>query len=192
MQYREPNKTRNYRNYCSKVKSRRRVVARQRLVVKVKSQSEGGHMTGRGVTGWYQARKRAEQRLRSASAGMISLHEGGYRGDQSWHWMQDLRCGHVFLASVREIVLDGAERACPFCYPPQNLSRFGSVEAVQELSLQLSHGNVLFAAENDLRGADDYYDFLCDLVGIRCQQTFHAFVKNCVQGCPECAFKNSF
>jgi hypothetical protein len=188
MQYSEPNKTKAYR---FKVKSRRRVAARQRLVVKVKSQTAGDIAMGRGATGWYQARKRATQRLRSVSAGMIILHEVGYRGDGSRHWMQDLRCGHVFLASVREVVLGGADQACPFCHLPKDLNRLGSVEAIQELSLQLSHGNVLFAPENNLRGADDYYDFLCDHVGIRCLQTFNEFVQNSAHGCPQCRLRSS-
>jgi len=189
MQHNELSKTRTYR---SKVKSRRHVVARKRLIVKIKAQNEGDRMTGRGATGWYQARKRAGQRLRSTTAGMVVLHEGGYRGDHSRHWMQDLRCGHVFLASVRELVLGDAEQACPFCNcPPQDLTRFGSIEATQELSLQLSNGSIVFAPENELREADDYYVFLCSHVGIRCQQTFSGFVQSSVQGCHECPFRNS-
>ena len=96
------------------------------------------------IEGWYQARKQAQIRLRNMSADNLVFHESGYRGDHERHWIQDVRCEHVFRASLKEVFLIGADKICPFCQIPNDMARCGSVEAVQQMVESLSYGNIEF------------------------------------------------
>jgi len=145
---------------------------------------------GGNVHGWYQARKRATQRLRSLSGGRLTLVEDGYRGHQSRHWLQDSECEHVFRASLKEVFTIGPDKICPFCNIPEDVSRCGTVAAVQQNVESLSYSNINFIFENELRGPDDLYEFACLVHGVRFKGTYRKFLQDPVNFCNFCAFDN--
>ena len=171
----------------TKVRRAKARVAHRTQVALLKQHLSVKHPSG-NILGWYQKRKRADRRIRVISTGKIELFENVYRGDQRRHYFRDLRCGHVFHVSLRELAHGNADQACPYCHPIHDVRRYGSVAALQEYIYQLSHGNILFCAENKLRSADDHYDFNCSLKGIRCKQTFSGFMQNIEYGCPTCHY----
>ncbi len=140
---------------------------------------------------WYQERKRASQRVSSLSNGKIALIENGYRGHHRRHWFKDLRCEHVFRASLRELAYENAKNACPFCSPIHDLRRYGSVAAVQELVLLRSENLISFSPDNSLGSRNDLYTFCCDLDGILLETDFASFVDcdDYSKFCPVCAFR---
>ena len=87
----------------SKSKLTRSQVRQHRLKHKTKGVPER-------VLGWYQLRKKGNRRLRSMSAGALTIVEGGYRGHHRRHWLLDSRCEHVFRISVSEISKIGFDK----------------------------------------------------------------------------------
>lgn len=128
-------------------------------------------------TGWFQDRKRANQRLRLMSRGALVIIENGYRGNAQRHWIRDVGCGHVFRASIKEIYLVGAKHACPFCNIPDDLGRFGSLAAIQEFVFLTSGGNAEFMPDNYLGGPDDDYGIACNIHGCINNVTWTDFIK---------------
>jgi len=143
--------------------------------------------------GWYQKRKRAAQRIRTISNGQIELFEGGYRGDHRRHYFRDLRCEHVFHASLRELAQGNADEACPFCHPVYDVRRYGSVAAIQEYVHQRSDGKISFADNNRLGSRDAHYTFGCHHHRIHFEATFSNFIEAIghKEFCPLCAFPTS-
>ena len=142
-----------------------------------------------GVTGWFNRRKKANERLHALSEGTIEFAGNGfYRGPSIRHWLKHT-CGCHFLASESEVARLG-EFACVFCGVSNvdDLKRFGSVSAVQELVAIITYENIEFCGSNKLGHADDTYVFYCHVHGERIRCTFSEFVVRSDEICVECFF----
>ena len=130
------------------------------------------------------------------SKGNLSLIENVFRDRHKLHWMRDDRCGHIFKLSIHELSFIGFDSACPFCAPtpPQDLQRFGSIEALQEHVSNISYGNIQFNPMNKLGLADDQYEFSCLIHDINVNLTFEDFIQKSggggTNGCPFCKLLN--
>ena len=124
------------------------------------------------------------------SNGNILLFDNGYRGDHRRHRVQDLRCEHVFYISLKELALEQADKACPFCNPVDDLRRYGSVEAIQEFVLLHSDNKIYFSSDNHLGGQEDIYTFGCSVHKMLLHDTFRNFIAKTESGglCFACAF----
>jgi len=140
------------------------------------------------IQGWYQARKQAQIRLRNMSAGNLIINESGYRGDCSRHRLIQNSCGHAFVASLKEVFLIGADKICPFCQIPNDMTRCGSVESVQQMVESLSYGNIEFVADNVLGRPDELYEFACLIHKFRFQETYRNFIREPENFCFACSF----
>lgn len=146
------------------------------------------------VLGWFQLRKRTDQRIQKMSAGVLSIIERGYRGHSRQHWMRDERCQHVFRISLNELSRIDVDAACPYCNPCSDLERFGSIEAIQAHVRELTYGNIHFNSENNIGFADDQYGFYCAIHDLSFNLTFEDFIQKSSDGkengCPFCKLKN--
>lgn len=146
--------------------------------------------SGVNCAGWYKQRKRFSQRINSLSGGKIVLRSDYYfAGLNARNWVQ-AECEHVFISSLKEVFTIGADKICPFCHLPNDLSRCGSVESVQQMVKSLSFSNIEFLAENDLKGPDDIYTFACLVHQFRFEATYRDFINNPEQFCHICALDN--
>lgn len=166
----------------SRAKIQRNVARSRRLLCGISSLSKRNRICKEGQANWYYQRKRASQRLKSLSGGALNLVEDGYKGDMRRHWIKSMSCDHVFKASLKEIVIVGPEKICPFCNGTSEMRRFGSIEAIQEHVHSLSHGNIAFMPENNLGTSDDDYKFACNIHHFIFEGSFEWFLRD-----PECA-----
>jgi hypothetical protein len=170
--------------------ARSKALYTQQFNLFLKQRQPATHKNNSGnISGWYQARKQAQIRLRNMSAGNLVFHESGYRGDRERHWLMQISCGHVFLASLKETFTIGADIICPFCQIPNDMARCGSVQAVQQMVESLSYGNIEFAKENVLGKPDDHYEYSCLIHQFRFKATYRDFINNPETFCYICAFK---
>ena len=142
-----------------------------------------------GLFGWFRRRKKAEERLKAFSGGTIEFaHNGFYRGPHHRHWLRHT-CGCLFLASEAEVAKLG-ESACAFCGVSnvEDLSRFGSVEAVQELVAIMTGQNLEFCSTNRLGKADESYSFFCHIHQSKVHSTFSTFAERPDEVCVDCFF----
>ena len=144
------------------------------------------HHPEENVHSWYQKRKRASQRLRALSPGRIVLIEDGYRGDHRRHWLRNSLCEHIFRASLKEVSVVDAEAICPFCHFPDDLGRFGKLEALQEHVYRRSHGNIAFTEDNTLGSSYDLNEFACLIQGFRFNASYREFDRNPERFCYLC------
>lgn len=144
------------------------------------------------VANWYQIRKRASQRIRNVSEGQVILLDNGYRGDHRRHWVKDCRCEHVYRISLKELIQLQGQGTCPFCNIPSDLSRCGSIQAVQEHVYRLSHGNIFFLGNNPLGSVDDTYQFQCLIHSLYFLQPFRRFMEAPEHGCDSCAVEREY
>ena len=152
--------------------------------------SEPSHHQNGNVHGWYQRMKRTSQRLKALSPHLV-LVEKTSRNDFARLRIQDLRCSHVFLASLKEIFLIGEQSICPFCTMPEDLRRCGSIAAVQEFVLHRSDNKISFAHDNHLGACGDLYTYGCQIHRFLFDATFTSFIEDMEKGtefCPACAF----
>ena len=146
------------------------------------------HRTG-NLKGWFQLRKRASQRLRNLSYGNLVIVENGYRGDCEQHWLQDLRCEHVFRASIKQAVAVSPDRLCPFCHGATDMERYGSIEAVQEHVNRITNGLIRFCTDNHFATSGDKYKFICTIHKTILETSFDNFLKNDGAICKICNFE---
>ena len=147
------------------------------------------HVNTGNLQGWYAFRKRANQRLSNLSAGNLVIIEGGYRGDHERHWLKDQRCEHVFKASLKEVVVIGANCICPFCHGTTDMKRYGSVEAIQEHVHCITLGQIEFASDNVLAESSDIYKFICTIHSIILETSFDQFIGHKGEICSICDFE---
>jgi hypothetical protein len=174
----------------SKKRIQREAIKSRRLICSVDSIACGHGSNSHKQTGWYQQRKRAQQRLRNMSNGSLVIHENGYRGDHVRHWLQNQNCEHVFKASLKEVVIFGATRICPFCNGSKDMERYGSVEAIQEHVYRLSMETVEFLPDNVLSSSGEDYKFRCVFHTIF-ETTFDDFLEKNGDPCPICDFERA-
>lgn len=159
-----------------------------RIVSLFRGRADKPHKNDETV-GWFQRRKQAEKRLKSLANGNITFAEGGYRGGpHRRYWMQHT-CGARFLASEMEVAQMG-EQACAYCGARhvEDLSRFGSIEAIQELVALMTGGSLVFSTKNKLGAVDDIYNFYCCIHEQTVHGTFSAFIENPDGICTDCFF----
>lgn len=162
-------------------------IAKSQRLARIASSKVNGHDTcATNLPGWYQLRKRAQQRLRNLSDGNIIIIENGYRGDHMRHWMQDLQCEHVFKSSLKEVVIVGAKCICPFCHGASDMQRYGSVQAVQEHVNNITLGQAEFLADNILSSAKTQYRFFCCMHRFEFEAPFDRFLAQNGTACPIC------
>lgn len=124
------------------------------------------HVPSSRITGWYGKRKRASQRLKVISQGSVEIAEPGYRGDDKRHWLRH-ECGCVFTVSLHELAGCNHDEICPLCSinSLNDLTRFGSVDALGELIRNLTQGRIDFPMGNRLGASSEEYGFVCQVHG---------------------------
>lgn len=159
-----------------------------RIISLFRARTDGPHEKSE-VVGWFQRRKQAEKRLKSLAGGTITFAESGYRGGPHRRYWMRHTCGAHFLASEMEVAQMG-EDVCVFCgvRAVDDLARFGSVEAVEEIVALMTGGALAFSAKNRLGAADDVYAFYCCIHEKPVHATFTAFVENPDGICTDCFF----
>lgn len=181
-------KNRRRRNLLLAIRSKAQITQQKNLAVK-KHHHPPHHVNTGNLQGWYQFRKRANQRIRNLSAGNLVIMEGGYRGDHERHWLRDQRCEHLFKASLKEVVVIGANHICPFCHGTTDMERYGAVEAVQEHVHCISLGQIEFSADNVLAASTDRYKFICTVHKIILETSFDQFLEHKGELCSICDFE---
>lgn len=184
-------KNRRRRNLLLAIRSKAQITQQKNLAVK-KHHHPPHHVNTGNLQGWYQFRKRANQRIRNLSAGNLVIMEGGYRGDHERHWLRDQRCEHLFKASLKEVVVIGANHTCPFCHGASDMERYGSVEAVQEHVHCITLGVVEFSEDNVLATSTDRYKFICTVHEIIIENSFDQFIEHKGEICSICDFERGF
>jgi hypothetical protein len=182
------NKNRKRRNMLLAVRSKAQMTQQVNSIVK-NHHHPTHHVNTGNLQGWYQFRKRANQRLRNISAGNLVIIENGYRGDHERHWFRDQRCEHVFKASLKEVVVIGANCICPFCHETTDMDRYGSIEAIREHVHCISLGQIEFSADNVLAASTDRYKFICTVHRIILENTFDQFIEHEGEVCSICDFE---
>ena len=184
-------KNRKRKNLTLAIRSKARITQQSSLAAK-RHHAPTHQNNPSNIQGWYQFRKRAQQRLRSLSNGNLHIHENGYRGDYQRHWIQSSQCEHVFRAGLKEVFTIGADKICPFCNVPNDMRRCGSIAAVQQMVECLSYGNIEFISENELRGPDDLYEFACLIHQFRFKGTYRNFIRSPENFCHICEFNKKY
>ncbi len=178
-------KNRRRRNLLLAISSKARIAQQSNLAIRAHHTPSHHSNTG-NIQGWYAYRKKANIRLRNLSKSQVVIHEGGYRGDHMRHWLQDLRCEHLFRASLKEVVIVGADKICPFCHGTKDMDRYGTIGAVQEHVYGLSNGNIGFLPDNILSSSSEHYWFNCSIHKIRFECSFDRFLDQEADVCPFC------
>jgi len=183
-------KNRKRRNLLLAIRSKAQITQQRNLTVK-KHHYPPHHVNTGNLEGWYAFRKKANQRLRNLSSGNLIIIENGYRGDNERHWLRDQRCEHIFKASLKEVVVVGANYICPFCYGTRDMQRYGSIDAVQENVHCISLGQIEFSADNVLTASTDRYKFICTNHRIILETSFDQFLEHKGEICSICDFERS-
>jgi hypothetical protein len=181
-------KNRRRRNLLLAARSKSQMAQQTCLTTKNRHHASDHVSTG-NLQGWYQFRKRANQRVRNLSNGNLEIIENGYRGDHERHWLRDQRCEHVFRASLKEVVVIGANYICPFCHGTTDMQRYGSVEAIREHVHCISLGLIEFSADNALASSTEMYKFLCTVHRIILETSFDQFIEHKGEICSICDFE---
>lgn len=79
--------------------------------------------------------------------------------------MFDHNCRHYSWLSLTQLRVLGPERACCYCFEPQNLEQIGGKIEIQKFVLHRSHQKTYFGNRNSIGDISDVYDFIC----IRCR-----------------------
>lgn len=106
--------------------------------------------------------------------------------------MYDHQCGQYTWLSLAQVRVLGPERACCYCFEPQNLEQIGGKIEIQKFVLHRSHQKAYFGNRNSIGDITDVYEFIC----IRCKSMsydapFTRFVSDSpdTNGCPCCEQK---
>jgi hypothetical protein len=181
----------NLQRYKNTAKARR-TKTREACISSMLAKPTNMKPAGNNCAGWYKQKQRFSQRLYSLTKGKIVLRDDyPFRGLNAWNWVQsETRCQHVYLASLKLIFELGADNVCPFCNIPDDLTRCGSIQAVQQNVESLSYSNIEFLAENELKGPDDLYAFACLIHQFKFAATYRDSINNPEQLCHICTFGN--
>lgn len=179
----------NQQRYKNTVKARR-TKTRKASITSMLAKPTTLSLAGTNCAGWYKQRQRFSQRLYSLSGGKIILRtDYPFSGINARNWIQ-AECEHVFISRLKEIFTVGADKICPFCHIPDDLSRCGSIEAVQQNVESLSFSNIEFLPENVLGSPDDLYSFSCLIHHFRFEGTYRQFIQAPEFFCHICAIDN--
>ena len=167
-------KTRRRRNLILAIRSKARMSQQSNLAV-TRRHSPISSINTNNLQGWYQQRKKMNQKVRNLSNGNLVIFENGWRPNNDLIWLQDRRCEHVFKFRVNDLFESNADQACPFCHGTHDMKRYGSIEAVQEHVHGISVGQAEFLTDNVLSSSSDTYKFFCTLHRIVIEDSFDEF-----------------
>lgn len=103
--------------------------------------------------------------------------------------MVDHQCRQYSWLSLSQLRVLGPDRACCYCYEPQNFEQIGGKIEIQKFVLHRSHQKAYFGNRNIIGHINDVYEFIC----IRCRSMtydtpFTWFLRDSpgTNGCPCC------